>query len=89
MGKTRKVDRQAWEDLIRPMWPLAVGATAAQPDLFPEGLGIGRRDEPRNRYLGLVVTRPGEDTFVLGLNYFDAADAGDNEDMYSGLYGYG
>jgi hypothetical protein len=36
----------------------------------------------RSEYLGLVVTRPEADTFVLGLNYFDTVDNGDNEDMY-------
>jgi hypothetical protein len=82
MGKPRRVDPQAWQDLLKPMPPLAVGATAAHPGLFPTGLGIGQRVEPRNEYLGLVVTRPERDTFVLGLNYFDAADNGDNEDMY-------
>jgi len=76
------VDTRAWQDFVKPMPPLAVGATAAHPGLFPAGLGIGRRVEPRNHYLGLVVTRPGADTFVLGLNYFDAVDNGDNEDMY-------
>jgi hypothetical protein len=64
------------------MTPLAVGATAAHPDLFPAGLGIGRRGEPRKQYLGLVVTRPDVGTLVLGLNYFDTVDDGDNEDIY-------
>ena len=82
MGRTWKVDPQAWKDLLKPMTPLAVGATAAQPDLFPTGFGIGRRGGPRNEYLGLVVTRPNANTFVLGLNYFDTVDEGDNEDMY-------
>jgi hypothetical protein len=82
MGRTSKVDPQAWQELLKPMTPLAVGATAAYPELFPTGLGIGRRREPRNQYLGLVVTRPEPNTFVLGLNYFDAVDDGDNEDMY-------
>jgi hypothetical protein len=76
------VDTRAWQDFVKPMSPLAVGATAAHPGLFPTGLGIGRRVEPRNDYLGVVVTRPDADTFVLGLNYFDAVDNGDNEDMY-------
>lgn len=76
------MDQQAWQDLLKPMTPLAVGATVARPDLFPTGLGIGRRTEPRNTYLGLVVTRPDTDTFVLGLNYRDTVDDGDNEDMY-------
>jgi hypothetical protein len=82
MGRTWKVDPQAWQDLLKPMTPLAVGATAAHPSLFPTGFGIGRRNEPRNQYLGLVVTRPEANTFVLGLNYFDTVDDGDNEDMY-------
>ena len=30
----------------------------------------------------MIVTRPTEETVVLGLNYYDAKDAGDNEDMY-------
>jgi hypothetical protein len=82
MARPWKVSPLAWEDLVRPMPSLAVGATAAHPNLFPEGLEIGRRDAPRNQYLGLVLTRPKEDTFVLGLNYFDTIDGGDNEDMY-------
>jgi hypothetical protein len=81
MGRTRKVDSRAWQDFVKPM-PLAVGATAAHPGVFPTGLGIGRRVEPRNEYLGLVVTRPEANTFVLGLNYFDTVDNGDNEDIY-------
>lgn len=82
MAKTRKVERESVESLFRRMSPPAVGATAAHPDIFPSGLGIGRREEPRNRYLGVVLTRPAPDTLVLGLNYFDAADNCDNEDMY-------
>jgi hypothetical protein len=82
MAKIRKVEQQAVEDLLRPISPLAVGATAAHPGLFPNGLGIGPRDEPRNEYLGLVLTRPEANTLVLGLNYYDSADDGDNEDMY-------
>jgi hypothetical protein len=81
MARTRKVDPQAWEDLIRPTPSLAVGATTAHPNLFPDGLEIGRRDATRN-HLGLVLTRPREEIFVLGLNYFDTIDDGDNEDMY-------
>ncbi len=76
------MDPQAWEDLLKQTRLPAVGATSAYPNQFPEDLGIGRRDEPRNEYLGLVVTRPEEDTVVFGLNYFDAADDGDNEDMF-------
>jgi len=49
MGRAWKADQQAWQDLFKPMTPLAVGATAAHPDLFPTGLGIGRRGEPRNQ----------------------------------------
>lgn len=40
------------------------------------------RSTPRNQYLGMVVTRPEEDTFVFGLNYFDTKDGCDNEDIY-------
>jgi hypothetical protein len=82
MGRTWTVDPQAWHDFVKPFTPLAVGATEAHPDLFPNGFGIGRRQQPRNEYLGLVMTRPGPNTFVLGLNYFDTVDNGDNEDMY-------
>jgi hypothetical protein len=82
MGRTWKVDAQPWQELLSSITPPAVGATAAHPDMFPTGLGIGRRGEPRNQYVGLVVTRPDANTFVLGLNYFDTADDGDNEDMY-------
>ena len=82
MARTRKVEQKAVENLLKPMTPLAVGATAAHPDVFPSSLGVGRRDEPRNQYLGLVVTRPDPETLVLGLNYFDAVDNCDNEDMY-------
>jgi hypothetical protein len=82
MGRTRKVDSRAWQDFVKPMPPLAVGATAAHPGVFPTGRGIGRRVEPRNEYLGLVVTRREANTFVLGLNYFDTVDNGDNEDIY-------
>jgi hypothetical protein len=76
------VDPKGWEDLLNQMRLPAVGATNAYPDQFPEGLGIGRRTEPRNEYLGAVVTRPEEDTVVFGLNYRDHADDADNEDMY-------
>ena len=82
MARTRKVEEQAVRSLLRPMGTLAVGATSAHPNLFPSGLGISQRDEPRNRYLGLVVTRPDPDTYVLGLNYFDGLDDCDNEDMF-------
>jgi hypothetical protein len=82
MTRPRKVDPQALENLIKQTSLPAVGATNAHPDLFPEGFGIGRRTAPRNEYLGLVVTRPEEFTVVLGLNYRDAADDADNEDMY-------
>lgn len=61
---------------------MIVGATYADPSMFPEGFGITRRSEPRNQYLGPVMTWPEPDTFVLGLNYYDAADKGDNEDIY-------
>jgi hypothetical protein len=61
---------------------MVVGATMAHPNTFPEGLGIGRRTEPRNEYLGMVTTWPEPDIFVLGLNYYDRNDKGDNEDIY-------
>jgi hypothetical protein len=82
MAKTRKLEPQAVEPLLGRFASLAVGATAPHPDLFPTGLGVSPRTEPRNTFLGTVVTRPAEDTFVFGLNYRDAHDAGDNEDMY-------
>jgi hypothetical protein len=82
VAKSRKVDPQAWDDLVKRTSLPAVGATNAHPDVFPEGFGIGRRTEPRNEYLGLVVTRPERFTVVLGANYRDNADAADNEDIY-------
>jgi hypothetical protein len=75
------MDSAAWEDLLGKTRALAVGATEAYPDLFPDGL-FGRRAEPRNTYLGLVMTRPEPNIFVLGANYYDSHDKGDNEDMY-------
>ena len=57
---------------------------ALYPGRFPGGLDISPRKTPRNQYLGLVETRPGNVTkHVLGFNYYDAADDGDNEDMYT------
>ncbi len=61
---------------------MIVGATQAHPGLFPEGFDIRRRSEPRNEYLGLVMTWPEPSTFVFGLNYHDNEDGRDNEDMY-------
>jgi hypothetical protein len=61
---------------------MAVGATEAMSGVFPEGFGIGRRTEPRNEYLGMVVTRPEEHIYVVGTNYYDVDDRCDNEDMY-------
>lgn len=57
MAKSRKVDPQALDDLLKRTPLPAVGATNAHPDLFPDELGIGRRTEPRNQLLGSVVTR--------------------------------
>ena len=76
------MDPLAWDELLKHTSLPAVGATSAHPELFPENLGIGRRTEPRNEYLGLVITRPEKFTVVLGLNYRDAVDDGDNEDMF-------
>jgi hypothetical protein len=77
-----RLDPQAWRALSPSLTSLAVGATLACPETFPDGFGISRRDEDINRFLGLVMTRPDEDTFVMGLNYFDSVDGFDNEDMY-------
>jgi hypothetical protein len=55
-------------------------APLAYPGMFPEGLGISPRKTPRNQYLGLVETRPDATKHVLGFNYYDAADNGDNEE---------
>src|SRR4051794_40084622 len=82
MARTRRVEQQAVDDLLKGTASVAVGATAAHPGAFPASLGIGRRETPRNTYLGCVVTRPEADTLVLGLTYFDSADNCDNEDMY-------
>lgn len=76
------MDPEAWQEFLKPMAPLAVGATAAHPAVFPSDLGIGRRVAPRNEYVGVVVTRPEGNTYVLGLSYLDTADDGDNEDVY-------
>jgi hypothetical protein len=55
MSHTWRVDPQAWRDLLAPRaTEMIVGATNAEPGLFPHGFGIGRREEPRNQYLGLV-----------------------------------
>jgi hypothetical protein len=63
---------------------MMVGATHGEPGYFPrEGFGIGRRQEPeRNKFLGSVFTWPEPITFVIGANYYDRNDHGDNEDMY-------
>src|SRR5712691_8048475 len=83
MARTRRVDSQAWHDLLVPMaTDMIVGATQAHPGVFPEGFGIGRREEQRNEYLGLVTTWPEPNTFVLGFNYHDRDDRRDNEDIY-------
>src|SRR2546430_5566255 len=83
VARNPRVDPQAWHDLLAPMaTKMIVGATQAHPGVFPEGFGIGRRDEPRNDYLGLVTTWPEPNTFVLGLNYHDNDDGRDNEDIY-------
>ena len=83
MAKSRNVDPNAWQAFLDSRPPLAVGATAAYPGMFPEGLGISPRKTPRNEYLGLVETRPDATKHVLGFNYYDAADDGNNEDMYT------
>src|SRR3954465_6983227 len=83
MTKSRNVDPDAWQAFLASRRPLAVGATGAYPGMFPEGLGITPRTAPRNQYLGLVETRPDATKHVLGFNYNDAADDGDNEDMYT------
>ena len=76
MARSWCVDPQAWDDLLKPMaTEMIVGATQAHPGVFPDGFGIGRRDEPRNEYLGLVTTWPDGTTFVLGLNYHDRTTA--------------
>jgi hypothetical protein len=73
------------QKLLASAASLAVGATLAEPGVFPDGfaeLGISQRAAPRNQYLGVVTTRPDEETYVFGLNYFDVNDNCDNEDMY-------
>ena len=83
MADSWQVDRQAWEKLLAPVaTQMIVGATLADPSIFPEGFGISRRTAPRNQYLGLVMTWPDPKTFVLGLNYYDPDDRHDNEDIY-------
>jgi hypothetical protein len=82
MGRTWQADPKAWDDLLGSTRSLSVGATQPYPNVFPHGLGIGKRGQPRNEYLGLVMTRPQPNIFILGVNYFDTVDDGDNEDMY-------
>ena len=83
VARSRSIDPKVWHDLLAPVaTEMLVGATYADPSLFPEGFGISRRTEPGNEYLGLVMTWPEPNTFVLGLNYFDVADGCDNEDIY-------
>lgn len=82
MAKPLKLEEKSVENLLSSYRLLAVGATMAEPGLFPGDLGVGMRSTPRNQYLGMVVTRPEQDTFVFGLNYFDTKDGCDNEDIY-------
>src|SRR4051812_37555347 len=82
MATSRNVHPDAWQAFLDSRPPVAVGATAAYPGMFPEGLGISPRSWPRNQYLGLVETRPEPTKYVLGFNDRDTADDGDNEDMY-------
>jgi hypothetical protein len=53
------------------------------PGHVPRGPRHQPAEFPRNQYLGLVETRPDPTKYVLGFNYYDAADDGDNEDMYT------
>src|SRR4051794_7830893 len=77
------LERDAWDDLLAPrVLDMFVGATQADSNVFPDGFGIGRRNAPRNDYLGIVLTRLEPEVFVVGVNYFDHHDDGDNEDMY-------
>jgi len=83
MARTRYVDPDDLSGLLPPnTLSMMVGATQALQGVFPDaGLGIGRRDYPRNDYLGLVITRPAESILVLGVNYEDHKDGLDNEDI--------
>jgi hypothetical protein len=65
---------------------IGLGATQAYCGEFPrafESLGVRPRDEGRNTYLGLTVTRPSKDVVYFGFAYDDRRDGLTDEDIYA------
>lgn len=88
MIKPKKIPEEILNSLNKTyLQTLASGATLSYQKVFPAefpNVGINQRNQSRNDYLGMVITKPKNcsNKIVFGFSYLDNEDGQDDEDLY-------